>query len=320
MYHRSVLLNESITALNINPNGVYIDGTFGLGGHSKVILSKLTKNGQLIAIDRDWTAVSVGQSIMKQDKRFTMIHAPFSKMFKYIQKMNLVGSINGILLDLGVCEFQLVDSNRGFSFMKDGKLDMRMDTSNGQTAAQWLASASLNRIAWVLKTFGEEKFAKKIAKSIVLKRRLKPILSSIELSNIVKNVVLCCRSNRYINNKHPATRSFLAIRMYLNEELKEIKQVLQDALIMLAPKGRLVVISFNSLEDRLIKHFIYKYSRFVPILPKLALTESQISDIRINTCKLKNILKLKPSHQEIRENNKARSAILRCAEKLTIYI
>lgn len=319
LYHRSVFLKESITALNINPNGVYIDGTFGLGGHSKLILSKLTKNGRLIAIDKDLESVAIGRLVMQEDKRFTMIHTSFSKMFTYIQNMELVGSVNGILLDLGLCELQLSNSNRGFSFMKDGWLDMRMDNSIGQTAATWLASASWEKIAWVLKTFGEERFAKQIAKSIVFKRQYKPILRSMELSNIISSTVFRC-SNRYNRNKHPATRSFLAIRMYINKELKEVKQILQDILMMLAPKGRLVVISFNSLEDRLVKHFIYKYSRNIPILPKLALTESQLLNFYTNTYQFRNITKLKPTDQDIKQNKRARSAILRCAEKLDTYV
>lgn len=316
--HRSVFLNESIMALNINPNGIYIDGTFGLGGHSKLILSQLTKYGRLIAADRDWSSIDVGKIIMKKDRRFVIMHAPFSEIFKRIQKMKLVGSINGILLDLGICESQLVDASRGFSFMRDGALDMRMDNKTGQTAAQWLESASLEQIVWVLKTFGEERFAKSIARSIVLKRQQKPIERSVELSEIISNSILYyCKKYRY--RKHPATRSFLAIRIHINEELKELNQILQDSLMLLAPKGRLVVISFHSLEDRLVKHFMYKHSRIIPILPKLAWTESQILNFYSKTCQFKHILKLKPTEQEIKQNNQARSAILRCVEKLTSY-
>lgn len=321
IYHRSVFLDESINALNIAPNGIYIDATFGLGGHSKLILSRLTKHGRLIALDKDWLSIKIGQIMMQQDNRFMIIHTPFSKMFKYMQKMKLVGKINGILLDLGICESQLADAERGFSFMKDGPLDMRMDNTTGQTAAKWLAFASLKQIMWVLKVFGEEKFAKKIASSIVFKRKKKSILRSMELSDIISNTVLYHSSNtRNYYYKHPATRSFLAIRMYINEELKEIKQVLQDILTLLAPKGRLVVISFNSLEDRLIKNFIYKHSHIIPTFSKLALTEHQILNLFPNTYHFKSILKIKPTDQDIKQNNRARSAILRCAEKLSNYI
>lgn len=315
VFHRSVLLNESINALNINPNGIYIDGTFGLGGHSKLILSKLTAQGRLIATDRDQLSVDIGRLIMNKDKRFLIIHTKFSKMLKYIQDMHLIGSINGILLDLGICESQLSDATRGFSFLKNGPLDMRMDQSVGQTAANWLTYASSKQIAWVLKTFGEEKFSKKIAESIVFNRHQKPICTSMNLSKIVSGVIFrFCRKNFY--HKHPATRSFLAIRIYINQELSEIKKFLQDALMILAPKGRLVIISFNSLEDRLIKSFIYNHSKITLDLPKLALTENQILNFNKNKFQLKKIITLKPTDQEIKHNNRARSAILRCAEKL----
>lgn len=317
MYHQSVLLEESIEALNIKPSGIYIDGTFGLGGHSRLILSKLDKNGRLIAVDRDWQSVKVGRLIANKDKRFIMIHTSFSKLLKYIKKMKLTGLINGILLDLGICESQLFDLNRGFSFMRDGFLDMRMDLSAGQSAAQWLSIASQSKLEWVLRNFGEERFSKRIAQSIISQRRLKPILRSIELSNIISGAMPYYI--KYKQHKHPATRSFLAIRIYINDELTEIKQMLEDSLTLLSPKGRLVVVSFNSLEDRLIKQFIVRYSsRFLPVLSKLALTDKQMLDTYLNRYQLRNIGKLVPSIQEIKQNTRARSAILRCAEKLVI--
>lgn len=318
IYHESVLLNESVEALNIVPDGKYIDGTFGLGGHSKLILSKLNKCGRLIAMDRDCLSVRIGKLLAQQDKRFIILHAPFSKMFTYLQNMNLVGLINGVLLDLGICAFQLFDSNRGFSFIKDGFLDMRMDVSMGRPASEWLNIASMKNIDWVLRTFGEEKFSKKIAKSIVLKRKINPILRSSQLSKIVSDVIP--NHNKYYRKKHPATRSFLAIRMYINEELKEITQILQKITELLSPKGRLVVISFNSLEDRLVKHFIYQNSRMQTALPKLPLTEAQRLKLYSNTCLMRNIGKLTPTVKEIRQNIRARSAIMRCAEKLSIYV
>lgn len=313
--HKSVLLNESIEALNICPDGIYVDGTFGLGGHSKMILSKLNKHGRLIAMDKDWLSVKVGKLIAEYDRRFFMVHAPFSKMFKYLQNMNLVGSINGILLDLGICESQLFDSNRGFSFMKDGFLDMRMDVNIGQSASEWLNTASINNIEWVLRTLGEEKFSKKIAKAIVLNRQVRPILRSLQLSKIIGDSIPYYY--KYNQKKHPATRSFLAIRIYINKELEEIIKMLQNILTLLSPKGRLVVISFNSLEDRLIKRFIYKNSRIVTALPKLPLTETQILSLYANMCRFKNIGKLTPTFEEIKQNIRARSAIMRCAEKLS---
>lgn len=316
--HASVLLNESIEALNICPDGIYIDGTFGLGGHSKLILSKLNKYGRLIAMDKDQLSVKIGQSIFKKDKRFIIIHAAFSKMFKYLQDMQLVGLINGILLDLGICEFQLADLNRGFSFMRDGPLDMRMDISTGKPASKWLNIASRKNIEWVLKTFGEERFCKKIAQSIALQRKFQPILRSLQLSKIISDSIPY--RYRLTQKKHPATRSFLAIRMYINEELKEITQVLRDTLKLLSPRGRLVVISFNSLEDRLVKHFLYQNSHMFPILPKLPLTETQILDLFSSAYRFKHIVKLTPTVQEIKRNIRARSAILRCSEKLAVHI
>ncbi|URJ30854.1 16S rRNA (cytosine(1402)-N(4))-methyltransferase RsmH [Candidatus Blochmannia vicinus (nom. nud.)] len=311
--HKSVLLEEAIQALNINSTGVYIDGTFGLGGHSKLILSKLTKQGRLLAIDRDWTSIKIGKIIADQDSRFTIIHSTFSKINKHINNMGLIGSVNGILLDLGVSAFQLNDDSRGFSFMRDGPLDMRMDISNGQSAAEWLSKASLENIIWVLKTFGEERFAKIIAKVIVSTRRYKPIVRSIILSKLICDIVPY-RSM----HKHPATKSFLAIRMYINNELEEIIQVLEDSLAMLSPLGRLVVISFNSLEDRLVKNFIRDHSCVISMPPKIPLTDYQIFNKYKSKHKLKDMGKLMPSKQEIKRNTCARSAILRCAEKLFI--
>lgn len=311
--HKSVLLEEAIQALNISSTGIYVDGTFGSGGHSRLILSKLTKKGRLLAIDRDWSAIKIGKKIAEQDSRFTIIHSTFSKIHRHIQDMGLTGSVDGILLDLGMSAFQLNDDNRGFSFMRDGPLDMRMDISSGQSAAEWLSKASLENIVWVLKTFGEERFAKIIAKVIVSTRRYKPIVRSIILSKLICSIV------PYRNiHKHPATKSFLAIRMYINNELEEIMQVLEDSLGMLSTRGRLVVISFNSLEDRLVKHFIRNHSCLLPIPPKIPLTDYQIFSKYKSKYKLKDMGKLMPSKNEIKRNICARSAILRCAEKLII--
>ncbi|WP_331828415.1 16S rRNA (cytosine(1402)-N(4))-methyltransferase RsmH [Candidatus Blochmannia sp. SNP] len=311
--HKSVLLEEAIQALNINSTGVYVDGTFGSGGHSKLILSKLTKQGRLLAVDRDLSAIKIGKIIAEQDSRFTIIHSTFSKIHKHIENMRLTGSVDGILLDLGVSTLQLNDDNRGFSFMRDGPLDMRMDVSSGQSAAEWLSKASLEDIVWVLKTFGEERFAKIIAKVIISTRRYKPIVRSIILSKLICDIVPY--RNVY---KHPATKSFLAIRMYINNELEEIAQVLEDSLGMLSTRGRLVVISFNSLEDRLVKYFIRDHSCVVSIPPKIPLTDYQIFSQYKSKYKLKDMGKLMPSKKEIERNTCARSARLRYAEKLMI--
>lgn len=312
-YHKSVLLKESIHFLNINPMGLYIDATFGAGGHSKLILSKLDEKGRLLGFDKDLSAIRFGEYIAKKDSRFTIIHNSFSKIKQYIQRHGFISLVNGILLDLGLSRMQLNDVNRGFSFMKDGFLDMRMDVSTGQSAADWLSKASQKELYWVLKNFGEEKFAKKISKVIIKQRNKTPILRSCFLSKLISSVI----PYRVNYNKHPATRSFLAIRMYINKELEELIRILQDALEILSVNGRLVIISFNSLEDRIVKNFIRKYSN-ICIPPKIPLTNDQIFNIYKHQCQLKNIGKIMPSSIEIKDNICARSAILRCAEKILI--
>lgn len=310
--HKSVLLEEAIQLLNINPTGLYIDATFGSGGHSNLILSKLSKKGRLLAIDRDVLAVKIGKIIAKKDNRFTIIHSSFSKIKNYIKNKGLIGLVDGILLDLGISTLQLNDFNRGFSFMRDGFLDMRMDVSTGKSAAYWLSKASQKEIFLVLRDFGEEKFAKKIAKVIIERRQKIPIISSGILSKLISNVVPFHK-----NYKHPATRSFLAIRIYINKELEELTQILKDSLEILSLYGRLVVISFHSLEDRLVKCFIRKYSD-IYIPHKMPLTDVQVFNEYKNKCQLKNISKIVPSILEIKENIRARSAVLRCAEKFVI--
>lgn len=312
--HQSVLLEESIQLLNINPKGFYIDGTFGLGGHSKLILSKLDKSGRLLGVDRDLLAVKFGECMATQDGRFTIIHSSFSKIKNYIENMGCVHLVNGILLDLGISTLQLNDISRGFSFTKDGPLDMRMDISTGQSAAYWLSHASQQEIFWVLRNFGEEKFAKRISKIVVEKRQNTPILRSCTLSKLISSVVPTFYGGY---QKHPATRSFLAIRIYINQELKELMQILQDALEILSVNGRLVIISFNSLEDRLVKFFIRKHSN-ISIPFKIPLTDIEIFDRYQSKCQLRNVTKVMPSNLEIKRNARSRSAVLRCAEKLFI--
>ena len=305
--HKTVLLNEAIKSLNIHPDGIYLDGTFGRGGHSRLILSKLNANGHLFAMDCDPTAVEVAKNI--NDSRFTIIQGLISTMTLHMKKLNHLGSINGILLDLGVSSPQLEDPNRGFSFKFDGLLDMRMDTTCGQSAAQWLTRASVDEITWVLKNFGEERFAKRIAKAIFLRNRHHPITRNQELVALITNHIPFRDKH-----KHPAKRSFQAIRIYINNELQEIKQA--GALTLLAPGGRLSVISFHSLEDRLVKQFIRQHS-CIQIPANIPLTEQQISAYyKNNNLQLKSIGKILPSTQEINENSRSRSAVLRIAEKI----
>ncbi|HHQ4752222.1 TPA: 16S rRNA (cytosine(1402)-N(4))-methyltransferase RsmH, partial [Aeromonas veronii] len=252
--HITVLLHEAVEGLAIKPDGVYVDGTFGRGGHSRLILQHLGPNGRLIAIDRDPQAIAEAAKI--QDPRFEIVHGPFSGIASYLDERGLLGKVDGFLLDLGVSSPQLDDAERGFSFMKDGPLDMRMDPTSGQSAAEWLAKADVDDIAWVLKTFGEERFAKKIARAIVHDRVTEPYVRTRQLAEMIARV-----NPSKEKGKHAATRSFQAIRIYINSELDEIETALNGALEVLAPHGRLSVISFHSLEDRLVKHFIRKHEK-----------------------------------------------------------
>lgn len=304
--HITVLLHEAVAGLDIKPDGVYVDGTFGRGGHSRLILQHLGPTGRLIAIDRDPQAIAEAAKI--QDPRFEIVHGPFSGITTYLSERGLLGKVDGFLLDLGVSSPQLDDAERGFSFMKDGPLDMRMDPTSGQSAAEWLAKADVDDIAWVLKTFGEERFAKKIARAIVHDRVTEPYVRTRQLAEMIARV-----NPSKEKGKHAATRSFQAIRIYINSELDEIETALNGALQVLAPHGRLSVISFHSLEDRLVKHFIRKHEKGPEVPHGIPLTEAQLAGGR----KLKSVGKaLKPSDHEVSENSRSRSSVLRVAERL----
>ena len=311
--HSTVLLHETVEGLALKENGIYIDGTFGRGGHSRLILSKLADNGKLIAIDRDPKAVAEAKKI--QDPRFHIEHNTFSEILPICEKLGLAGKIDGILLDLGVSSPQLDDAARGFSFMKDGPLDMRMDNSQGLSAAEWLQRVSEQDLAWVLKTFGEERFAKKIAKAIVdynksaVQNGGECLTRTLQLAELIAQTVPFKDKH-----KHPATRSFQAIRIFINAELDELEKVLASALAVLAPGGRLSIISFHSLEDRMVKHFMRKQSQGEAIPKGLPLREDQIQ----RNQRLKVIGKaMMPSEDEIAQNPRARSAVLRIAERLS---
>ena len=307
--HITVLLHEAVNGLALKENGIYIDGTFGRGGHSRLILSQLSANGRLIAVDRDPRAIAEAEKI--QDPRFHIEHNSFSHIPDICQKLNLVGKIDGILLDLGVSSPQLDEAERGFSFMKDGPLDMRMDTTQGLSAAEWLKQVSVDDLTWVLKTFGEERFAKRIATAIVefnksaVKNGTECLSRTSQLAELIAQAVPFKDKH-----KHPATRSFQAIRIYINAELDG---VLNSALDMLAPEGRLSIISFHSLEDRMVKHFMRKQSKGEDIPRGLPLREDQIQ----RNQKLKIIGKaIQPSEAEISANPRSRSAVLRIAERV----
>ena len=304
--HTTVLLDEAVNGLNIREDGIYIDGTFGRGGHSRLILSQLGEKGQLLAIDRDPQAIAAATEI--QDPRFSIVHGPFSALAEYVEARGLTGKIDGVLLDLGVSSPQLDDAERGFSFMRDGPLDMRMDPTRGQSAAEWLMKADEADIAFVIKTYGEEKFGKRIARAIVERNREQPMTRTKELATVIAAAMPV--KDKF---KHPATRTFQAIRIWINSELEEIDTALKGAMSVLAPGGRLSVISFHSLEDRLVKRFMRDQSRGPQVPAGIPMTESQLK--ALGGRELKTLGKLIPGEAEVSENPRARSSVLRIAER-----
>ncbi|MCC4833518.1 16S rRNA (cytosine(1402)-N(4))-methyltransferase RsmH [Shewanella sp. 1_MG-2023] len=305
--HLSVLLKETVDGLNIHEDGIYIDGTFGRGGHSRHVLSQLGENGRLIAIDRDPQAIEAAKQFA-DDPRFQIVHGGFGQLADYVTELGLKGKIDGVLLDLGVSSPQLDDAERGFSFLRDGPLDMRMDNSQGQTAAQWIAKAEIEDMAWVFRTYGEEKNSRHIARCIAADRDETPFLRTKDLADLIARI-----TKNKERNKHPATRVFQAIRIYINSELEQIEQALEGAVSVLAPEGRLSVISFHSLEDRMVKRFIRKNSQGESVPHGLPITEAEINKSR----KLKAIGKaMKPSDIEIEQNPRSRSSVLRVAQRL----
>ncbi len=305
-HHQSVLLNEAVEALNIRTDGIYIDGTFGRGGHSRVILQQLGVNGRLIGFDQDPEAVAVGAALAKNDARFQMVHSPFEQMQSYVESHHLLGKIDGILLDLGVSSPQLDVAERGFSFMRDGELDMRMDTSQGEPISAWLAKAKMEQIAEVLKEFGEERYAKRLARAIVETRQVTPITRTKQLADIIKEA-----HPAWEKDKHPATRSFQALRIFINRELEQLETVLPQVLTCLAPQGRVAIISFHSLEDRIVKRFFRDEAKGDNFPKGLPVTIDQLNP----TVKLIGKA-ISPSEVEVTQNPRARSAVLRVAEKL----
>lgn len=304
--HTSVLLQECLDGLAIKPDGIYIDATFGRGGHSGEILSQLGEQGRLIAFDRDPQAIEAAKRFA-DEKRFTIVHSPFADMAEVIESMSLTGEIDGVLMDLGVSSPQLDDAERGFSFLRDGPLDMRMDTSRGQSAAEWLAEADEQDITQVIKEFGEEKFGKRIAHAIVNERKVNPITRTSELVRIIDQAMPV--KDKF---KHPATRTFQGIRIYINAELEQLRVGLKAATAILKPKGRLAVISFHSLEDRLVKRFMKEQSKGKAVPHGLPLTQQEIDADKVLSLIGKAI---KPGEDELAVNVRSRSAVLRVAEK-----
>lgn len=305
--HISVLMDETIDALAIQPDGIYVDGTFGRGGHSGQILARLNEAGRLQAIDQDPQAIKAAEKFAN-DSRFAIAHTRFSNIYEVAKENDLLGKVDGILLDIGVSSPQLDDADRGFSFMKDGPLDMRMDPTSGRSAAQWLAEAELEDITHVIKTYGEEKFGRRIAHKVLEVREHTPITTTKQLADLVDEAVPV--KDKF---KHPATRTFQAIRIYINSELEEIQTALQASIDVLKPGGRLVVISFHSLEDRIVKQFIKKQSKGAALPRGLPLTDAQIN----KNLTLKAVGKaIKPSKDEVERNPRSRSSVLRIAQRL----
>tara|TARA_B100000767_G_scaffold126626_1_gene120676 strand:+ start:870 stop:1799 length:930 start_codon:yes stop_codon:yes gene_type:complete len=305
--HNPVMLETSIKNLNIIEDGIYVDCTFGRGGHSKNILNKIGKNGKLIAIDKDNEAFEYAKNEFTNDERFIFEKDNFSNIINIVEKHNGIKKVNGILLDLGVSSPQLDDPQRGFSFMREGPIDMRMDTSNKLTALLWLKDADIEDISRVLKIYGEEKYSYRIAKAIKKEIVENNLHTTIELSKVICD----CYPKSKFSKINPATRSFQAIRIYINKELQELEKILDDCLQIIEIGGRLVVISFHSLEDRIVKNFINKHSLGKKIISKLPVTNIQ------KNLKLKKIkIPLKASELEIEENSRSRSAKIRVAEKI----
>jgi len=307
--HTSVLLNEAVEGLNIKPGGVYLDGTFGRGGHSRLILQNLGQKGRLIAIDRDPQAAESAKAF-ENDPRFSFFHQDFASIRSLLSHSGElykegIEELDGILLDLGVSSPQLDQAERGFSFTKDGPLDMRMDTSQGVSAKDWVNSASVEEIKKVLKEYGEEKFALRIARGIEDYRKQQQIDSTLQLAKIIDEA--CPVKDKF---KHPATRSFQAIRIFVNDELGQLRNTLIDMFDCLAVGGRMSVISFHSLEDRMVKRFIKEQSQGKKLPKEIPLMANEIET------KFKKIGKaIKASKTEIENNPRSRSAILRVAEK-----
>ena len=303
--HVTVLLNEAVAGLQVQPAGVYVDGTFGRGGHSRLILSQLGKNGRLVVFDKDPQAIAVAQELARQDTRVLVVHEGFSALKRSLQQLG-ISRINGALFDLGISSPQIDDAGRGFSFRFDAPLDMRMDTTRGQSAAQWLAVAEEQDIHEVIKNYGEERFSRQIARTIVAQREQSPITTTGQLARLVAQVV---RTRE--RGQDPATRTFQAIRIFINRELEEITVVLPQVMECLVAGGRMVVISFHSLEDRIVKRFMQQHSKPAP-LPRWAV----VKEAEREQPPLRLIGKAqKPAPAEIEVNPRARSAVLRVAER-----
>jgi len=304
--HQAVMLTEAVAALNIKAEGIYLDATYGRGGHSRAILGFLSPKAKLLVMDKDPQAISDANLLAQSDPRVTVFAGSFKELTNFSKQQNVHGKIDGILFDLGVSSPQLDQSERGFSFMREGDLDMRMDPTTGISVAQWLSKATVEEITTVLKDLGEERFAKRVATAIVETRQKQAIVTTTQLANIISGPIPFREKN-----KHPATRSFQALRIFINQELEDLSSALEQVIPALAPKGRLAVISFHSLEDRIVKQFMAQQAKGDDFPRLMPVTQAQLNPKLIKIGKA-----IKPSEIEIEQNVRARSAILRIAEKL----
>ncbi|RTZ44771.1 16S rRNA (cytosine(1402)-N(4))-methyltransferase RsmH [Candidimonas sp. SYP-B2681] len=320
--HRSVLLEPTVNAL-VDPDfgakrkrepakdmpqavaeGIFVDGTFGRGGHSRFLLSRLSPKARLVVFDKDPEAIDVAHALQREDDRVLVVHGGFGSMPEQLERLG-IDKVNGVMLDLGFSSPQIDDASRGFSFMREGPLDMRMDTSSGITAAQWLAQVSVEELKEVIAKYGEERFAFPIAKAIIARRESRPLRTTLDLAELVASVV---RTRE--KGQHPATRTFQAIRIYLNQELEELALALAAVLKVLAPGGRLAVISFHSLEDRMVKQCIAAAARPAEAHARLPIFEKDMPQPI-----LRSLGRVLPTPEQATENVRARSAVLRVAER-----
>ncbi|WP_370280892.1 16S rRNA (cytosine(1402)-N(4))-methyltransferase RsmH [Pontibacterium sp.] len=305
--HITVLLDEAVDLLVQDPDGFYVDGTFGRGGHTALILDRLSDSGRVMGIDKDPQAIAHSQQRFGDEPRFSICHGSFAEMEQFVTDAGMMGKVDGVLLDLGVSSPQLDDPERGFSFTQDGPLDMRMNPGIGESAAEWLARAEEKEIADVLYTYGEERFSRRMAKAIVAEREEAPIVTTARLAKIIAEA-----NPAWEKGKHPATRAFQGIRIHINRELEDLERCLDQALEVLAEGGRLVVISFHSLEDRIVKRFIRKYVKGDEHLPPgIPVTQDMLNQ------RLKSVGKaVKAGKKEVSDNPRARSAVMRAATKI----
>ena len=304
--HQPVLLKEVLEGLNINPQGKYVDGTFGRGGHAAAILEQLGPQGRLLVMDKDPQAIAKAEQMFADDERVIIAKGSFAMLKQVVVDQGWQGKVDGILLDLGVSSPQLDDPERGFSFKRDGALDMRMDTESGLSAAEWIAKVSETDLAAVLREYGEERYARRIARAIVKARETQAFQTTKQLAAVIAQA-----NPKWEKGKDPATRSFQAIRIFINNELEDLKACLIQLVELLKVGGRLVIISFHSLEDRIVKRFIRDQSKGDQFPAGLPVMQSQLNPT------LKPVGKaIRPSEEEVGDNPRARSSVLRIAEKL----